>query len=231
VNVRKQNNTDRLLIGMSHFVSAFRLLPRTVPMSPVALEDGPAVKVTDSSLSRLELPPTDVLSPSERSSSIGLMRVNHVGEVCAQALYESQRLWARDGALALALRDAANDELRHLHWTQDRIAELGGRVSWLNPLWYIGSYSLGAVAAAAGDRWSLGFMHETELQVEQHLQGHLEQLPGADRRSRGIVEVMRAEEAAHAQEALALGGARMPLPIRLLMKLMARVMTTVAQRV
>jgi ubiquinone biosynthesis monooxygenase Coq7 len=156
------------------------------------------------------------------------MRVNHVGEVCAQALYDGQAASARDAGLREQFRRAAVEEGDHLAWTRQRIDELGGRTSLLNPLWYAGAFGLGLLAGRAGDRVSLGFMAETERQVERHLDGHLQRLPAADHRSRAVVEQMKADEAAHAQAAVRLGGIGLPAPVRGAMRLAARVMTTTA---
>ncbi|HEY5635201.1 MAG TPA: 2-polyprenyl-3-methyl-6-methoxy-1,4-benzoquinone monooxygenase [Burkholderiaceae bacterium] len=165
------------------------------------------------------------LEPAERSLSGALMRVNHVGEICAQALYEGQALTARDPALAAQFRRAAGEEADHLAWTRERLSELGARPSLLNPLWYAGAFALGALAGRLGDRASLGFMAETERQVEAHLQGHLERLPEADQRSRAIVRQMKDDEVRHAQTALELGGVELPGPARGAMRAAARVMT------
>ena len=170
----------------------------------------------------------DLLSPEERQLSAALMRVNHVGEVCAQALYDGQAASARDAGLREQFRRAAVEEGDHLAWTRQRIDELGGRTSLLNPLWYAGAFGLGLLAGRAGDRVSLGFMAETERQVERHLDGHLQRLPAADHRSRAVVEQMKADEAAHAQAAVRLGGIGLPAPVRGAMRLAARVMTTTA---
>ena len=168
------------------------------------------------------------LSPAERRLSGALMRVNHVGEVCAQALYEGQALTARDPALREQFLRAASEENDHLVWTRERLEELGDRPSLLNPLWYAGALVLGALAGRAGDRLSLGFMAETERQVEQHLEGHLDRLPAQDARSRAIVAVMKDDEVAHADAAIRLGGVDLPAPARGLMRAAARVMTTSA---
>jgi ubiquinone biosynthesis monooxygenase Coq7 len=170
----------------------------------------------------------DLLSAEERQLSAALMRVNHVGEVCAQALYDGQAASARDAGLREQFRRAAVEEGDHLAWTRQRIDELGGRTSLLNPLWYAGAFGLGLLAGRAGDRVSLGFMAETERQVERHLDGHLQRLPAADHRSRAVVEQMKADEAAHAQAAVRLGGIGLPAPVRGAMRLAARVMTTTA---
>ena len=168
------------------------------------------------------------LSPEQRSEAAALMRVNHVGEVCAQALYEAQALGTPDPRLREAFVEAAREETDHLAWTARRIAELGGRTSLLNPLWYCGAFAIGLLAARMGDRLSLGFMAETEKQVEQHLQGHLERLPATDAASRAVVEQMREDEVRHGQAAMTLGGVELPLPARLAMRVAARVMTTTA---
>ena len=174
--------------------------------------------------------PDAELSASELQHAAGLMRVNHCGEVCAQALYQGQALTACDSSLREAVQQAAEEEVEHLAWTERRIVALGGRKSLLNPLWYAGSLTLGLVAGRFGDRWSLGFLAETELQVEAHLQGHLSQLPANDLRSRRVVEQMKSDEAAHAQTARQLGGADLPPPVRQAMKLMAGVMTRLSYR-
>jgi ubiquinone biosynthesis monooxygenase Coq7 len=170
-------------------------------------------------------------APEARREAAALMRVNHVGEVCAQALYEAQALGSADPQLRRAFRAAAAEEIDHLAWTQRRIEELGGRTSLLNPLWYAGAFAIGSLAARLGDRVSLGFMAETERQVEEHLHGHLERLPADDRRSRAIVDAMKADEAKHADTARAAGGVDLPWPARVAMRLAARVMTRTAHYV
>jgi ubiquinone biosynthesis monooxygenase Coq7 len=169
--------------------------------------------------------PDKPLQDHERRLAAALMRVNHTGEVCAQALYEGQALTARDSHSRTVLEQAAREEGDHLAWTGGRIAELGGRTSWLNPVFYAGSFALGAAAGLAGDRWSLGFLAETERQVVEHLQGHLKVLPAEDQKSRAIVEQMSADEARHAGNAVAEGGAELPPPVRLAMRLSSKVMT------
>jgi ubiquinone biosynthesis monooxygenase Coq7 len=171
------------------------------------------------------------LDGPEKALSGALMRVNHVGEVCAQALYQAQSLTARSESLRRHMDDAARDECDHLAWTQARLDELGARTSLLNPLWYAGSFAIGLVAGRAGDAVSLGFVVETERQVEQHLAGHLDRLPAGDHASRAIVEQMRQDEARHAQDAEARGAAPMPAPVRWLMRAAAKVMTTTAHRI
>jgi 3-demethoxyubiquinol 3-hydroxylase len=172
-------------------------------------------------------PPTPP-SDAERRASAGLMRVNHAGELAAQALYHGQALMARSQATRQMLLAAARAESDHLAWCETRLAELAARPSRLNPLWYAGSFAIGALAALAGDRVSLGFVAETERQVEGHLAEHLGRLPAGDVRSRAILEAMRAEEIAHGASAAAAGGVRLPAPVGELMRRTARVMTTTA---
>jgi ubiquinone biosynthesis monooxygenase Coq7 len=166
-----------------------------------------------------------VLDDKERRESARLMRVNHSGEVAAQALYQGQALTARESSIAAALQKAAGEEMDHLAWCEDRLSELYGTTSLLNPLWYAGSFAIGAVAGAFGDRTSLGFITETEKQVEAHLHSHAERLPAADHRSRAIIDQMALDEAAHGAEATALGGRSLPFPVRAAMRLTARLMT------
>lgn len=174
--------------------------------------------------------PQDSIAEKEKAHAAALMRVNHVGEVCAQALYQGQALTARDPAAREALAKAAREEEDHLAWSAERVRELGGRLSLLNPLWYAGSFALGALAGALGDRWNLAFLAETERQVEEHLSGHLEALPAQDERTRAVVEAMRADEARHRETALGLGAAELPEPVKLAMRFASRVMTTTAYR-
>jgi ubiquinone biosynthesis monooxygenase Coq7 len=168
------------------------------------------------------------LTPEQRREAAALMRVNHVGEICAQALYTAQAAATRDPALRTRFEAAAREETDHLAWTRDRIEELGGRPSLLNPFWYAGAFALGLAAGRLGDRVSLGFVVETERQVEAHLQGHLERLPAGDLASRAIVAQMKQDEAEHAQDALQAGGMELPAPAKALMRAAARVMTTTA---
>jgi ubiquinone biosynthesis monooxygenase Coq7 len=170
------------------------------------------------------LPDAD-LDAAQRSLAAALMRVNHSGEICAQALYQGQALTARDSKARAALEAAAQEETEHLAWTERRIAELGGRKSLLNPLWYAGSFAIGAAAGALGDKWNLGFLAETERQVEQHLEGHLARLPETDQKSRAIVEQMCADEARHAITARQHGGAELPTPVKAVMQASSKVMT------
>ncbi|WP_345811862.1 2-polyprenyl-3-methyl-6-methoxy-1,4-benzoquinone monooxygenase [Paraburkholderia sp. PREW-6R] len=168
------------------------------------------------------------LSQAERTHAAGLMRVNHVGEVCAQALYQAQKLATRSPSLRAVFNRAAIEEEDHLAWTSKRLEALDSRPSLLNPLWYTGALAIGLAAGRMGDRVSLGFMAETERQVEQHLNGHLEELPAADHESRAIVEQMRADEAAHGKSAMDAGGVELPFPARALMRAVSKVMTTTA---
>ena len=186
---------------------------------PAASDDDPA------SLSGL---PPGVLTPAEQRHAAGLMRVNHVGEICAQALYQAQKLTARSQTLRRGFEDAAREEQDHLAWTAERLEQLESRPSLLNPLWYTGSLAIGLVAGAFGDKISLGFMAETERQVEQHLGSHLGTLPETDFASRAIVAQMRDDEASHAHAATAAGGVDLPLPVRSLMRAASKVMTQTA---
>ncbi len=175
--------------------------------------------------------PEAPLDERERAHAAALMRVNHVGEICAQALYQGQALTARDDKARAALEQAAREEEDHLAWSAQRIRELGGRPSLLNPFWYAGSLAIGALAGALGDRWNLAFLAETEAQVEEHLTGHLAALPATDGRTRAVVEAMRRDEAKHRASALRMGAAELPGPAKLAMRLASKVMTTVAYRV
>ena len=172
--------------------------------------------------------PEQQLSEVERIQSTRLMRVNHVGEVCAQALYEGQAFTAKNSAVKLAMRDAAAEEQDHLLWCNSRLHDLGGRASLLNPLWYAGSFVMGAVAGLAGDRRNLGFVKETEEQVEAHLNSHLDLIPGADLKSRAVVEQMKKDERAHADSAADAGAEDLPHPIPWVMRVVAKVMTRTA---
>lgn len=177
-----------------------------------------------------EREPEAELNSAAREHAAALMRVNHAGEVCAQALYQGQALTAREPANRAALDRAAAEEEDHLAWSAARIRELGGRPSLLNPLWYAGSLAIGAAAGALGDRWNLAFLAETERQVEEHLDGHLARLAPEDRRTRALVAAMRDDERRHRETALSLGAAELPAPVKLAMRAAAKVMTTVAYR-
>ena len=176
------------------------------------------------------VPPPE-LDEAERRLSGALIRVDHVGEVCAQALYTAQALATRDAGLRAHLEAASQEESDHLAWTEQRLRELGDRPSLLNPLWYAGAFAIGTVAARLGDRSSLGFVIETERQVEAHLDSHLARPPAADLASRAIVTQMRDDEIRHAEAAQQAGGVRPPLPVRWLMRAAAKVMTTTAHRI
>ena len=206
-------NIDDLIVGFDRAL-------RTLASASTSVRPYPA-----------ELAESAELGEDEKAHAAGLMRVNHSGEICAQALYSGQAMTASNPALKGELDQAAREETEHLAWTERRLEELGARTSLLNPLWYAGSFAMGAVAGLAGDRWNLGFLSETERQVEQHLGGHLDTLPQGDARSRAIVSQMRTDEGRHAQMAEDRGAARLPLPIRAVMRMTAKVMTTTAYRV
>jgi len=171
------------------------------------------------------------LSTQEKKLAAGLMRVNHAGEVSAQALYRGQSLTARDQALCNKLKQASVEESDHLNWCRQRLDELDENPSRLDPFWYLGSFVLGITAGMAGDRWNLGFLAETEYQVVRHLDSHLQQLPKNDTRSRAIITQMKEDELGHAHLAESLGAANLPSPVKTLMKLTSKVMTTVAERI
>lgn len=171
------------------------------------------------------------MNDAERRHSAGLMRINHVGEVCAQALYDAQGRFSENTELQQQFAQAGREEEDHLAWTAQRLQELGARTSLLNPLWYAGAYALGAIAAKLGDARSLGFVVETERQVEAHLNSHLDLLPAQDTRSRAIVDQMRIDEIAHGAAAQSLGAADTPAPVRLAMQAMAKLMTLTAYRI
>jgi ubiquinone biosynthesis monooxygenase Coq7 len=175
--------------------------------------------------------PAGLLSEAERREAGALMRVNHVGEVCAQALYTAQAAITQDPALRMHFSDAAREETDHLAWTQQRLDDLGAHPSVLNPVWYVGAFGLGLVAGRLGDSLSLGFVAETERQVEAHLDGHLDRLPAGDTASRAVINQMKLDEARHAAQAWSAGAAELPAPAKALMRMASRVMTTVAHRI
>lgn len=190
--------------------------------------------LTGHAASARPIPAADIaegaLTTEERRHAGGLMRVNHTGEVCAQALYDAQALVARDASARAGLQRAAREEEDHLAWTQLRLKELGARASLGNPLWYAGSFAIGICAGLAGDKTSLGFVVETERQVEEHLSGHMESLPPADARSRSIVAAMRDDEVRHGMAARDAGASELPWPLRALMRATAKLMTVTAYR-
>ena len=177
-----------------------------------------------------DIPDTE-LTDEQRDHIARLMRINHTGEVCAQGLYQGQAVAARDPAVRSSMQRSAAEENDHLDWCEQRVEELGGRLSLLNPLWYAGSFAIGAAAGVIGDKWSLGFVAETEKQVESHLDHHLREVPTDDRRTRAILEQMKTDEMHHGQKALDHGGVALPAPIKGLMKLTAKLMTTSVYRV
>lgn len=168
---------------------------------------------------------TEDLTSEEKRHAASLMRINHCGEVCAQALYNGQALTAKNPETVKALEQASKEETEHLAWCEKRIQELGGHTSFLNPIWYASSFTLGAIAGALGDKWNLGFLAETERQVGRHLNHHLETLPSNDKKSRAILEQMKIDEAEHAKTAVHLGAAELPKPIKVAMQSMSKVMT------
>ena len=168
------------------------------------------------------------MSETEKRLAAGLMRVNHSGEVCAQALYQGQAMTAHNPAAKTALEQAAQEETEHLNWCESRLKELGSHKSYLNPVWYTGSLAIGMLAGLMGDKWNLGFLAETERQVEAHLQGHMDRLPPQDGRSRAVVEQMKEDEAQHATTAIEQGGAELPMPVRFGMRLVSKLMTKTA---
>jgi ubiquinone biosynthesis monooxygenase Coq7 len=210
---RSINPLDRLIIGVD---KALRVIGGVATSS----RPNPAAHAADGALEE-----------SQRRHSAGLMRVNHVGEVCAQALYDSQARFAKGPQMRAQFEQAGREEEDHLAWTAQRLAELGSQPSLLNPLWYAGAYAIGTVAAKLGDPVSLGFVVETERQVEAHLNSHLDLLPVDDAKSRAIVEQMRVDEIAHGAAAQALGAAELTVPVRAAMTAMSKVMTTTAYRI
>ena len=196
------------------FIIEFDKALRTLAATPASARPTPGGALAEAQL-----------ADAEKRRGAALMRVNHCGEVCAQALYQGQALSCDDAAVTQALALAAREETEHLAWTAQRVAELGGRLSLLNPLWYAGSLALGYAAGRFGTRWNLGFLAETERQVEAHLESHLERLAPQDAKTRAIVEQMKRDESAHARTAYALGASELPGPAKRAMRLSARVMT------
>ena len=214
MTTRTHSRLDRLLIEVE------RALGTVFEPRPITARRSPAAGIDD-----------HALDDAERRHAAGLMRVNHVGEVCAQALYFGQAAVARDTSVRAQLLEAAAEETDHLAWCGERLDELGDRPSLLNPLWYGGAWTIGAAAGLIGDRLSLGFVVETERQVEAHLEGHLDTLPAGDQRSRAIVAQMKDDEARHAEHAKAAGGIDLPPPVKAMMRIAANVMRAVAYRV
>lgn len=214
MSLRSYTPLDRLIIS---FDNALRL---GTGQSSAAQRKNPATSI-----------PEVVMDGDRQRHAAGLMRINHAGEVCAQALYAGQAATARHPDVAAAMQQAANEEIDHLSWCKERLDELESQPSLLDPLWYAGSFALGAAAGLAGDGWSLGFLKETENQVEAHLEGHLDRLPPEDARSRAILEQMKTDEAKHAKMAEDSGAFELPKPVRELMKLTAGVMKAVAYRI
>jgi ubiquinone biosynthesis monooxygenase Coq7 len=204
---------------------------RTLSGAVHAARPNPADELRAAVTPELDGGPDASLDAQQRRESGALMRINHVGEVCAQALYQAQALTTRSPELRRQMLAAAREEIDHLAWTQQRLDELGDRPSWLNPLWYAGAFGIGLLAGRLGDEVSLGFVVETERQVEQHLAGHLERLPAADVRSRAIVDRMKDDESRHADAAEAAGARLLPSPVSWLMRSAAKVMTVTAQRI
>lgn len=212
--MRNLSLTDRLLDELQHGLNTSHVRPAA------AARRFPAGDIAD-----------DELDSIDTAHSAGLMRVNNAGEVAAQGLYRGQALGARAEALSEAMQQAAAEENEHLNWCQRRLAELNQRRSRFDGVWYWGSFTIGALASLAGDRWSLGFVKETEQQVCDHLERHLERLPAADRRSRAILQAMRDDELRHAENAAAAGAAELPAPVKAAMTLVSKIMTFTAYRI
>lgn len=211
--LRNYTPIDRLIISID---GALRM---ATGQAQEAQRENPAASV-----------PEVMMDEENRRHAAGLMRINHAGEVCAQALYAGQAVTARNPDVQAEMQKAANEEIDHLSWCKDRLDELDSKPSRLDPFWYAGSFAIGAIAGLAGDRWSLGFLKETENQVEAHLEGHIEKLPAEDARSRAILDQMKIDEAKHAQMAEDSGAKDLPEPVRGLMKWTASAMKAVAYR-
>ena len=210
----------KMTIKIDTFISNFDRALRVINGQARASRALPGGDLEDTSMTEIE-----------RKHAAGLMRVNHVGEICAQALYDSQAVFSRQQAVRAQFKHSGIEEEDHLAWTAKRLEELNSHTSLLNPFWYVGAYACGLVAGACGDEVSLGFVVETEKQVEAHLEGHLEQLPAQDQKSRAIVDQMRIDEIAHGGAAQKLGAQEMPLPVKIAMKAMAKVMTSTAYHI
>lgn len=213
MQTRQLTPLDRLLAGVN---DALRVVAAPAGQSP---RENPAATVDEPHL-----------DAHEKAHAAGLMRVNHAGEIAAQGLYQGHAAVARNREIERQMQDAASEEFDHLAWCEQRLRELDAEPSRLSPLWYAGSFAVGAASGMLGDRWSLGFIAETERQVCAHLSSHLDDLPAADAKSRAIVAQMRDEEAEHGDHAIAAGAAELPQPIKRMMQLTARVMTTTAYR-
>ncbi len=212
---KPENFIDQLFSSLDHGLRSTFSKPKSKRVSPAqTVENDPILD-----------------KPLLQQQSAALMRVNHVGEVCAQALYQGQALTSRSADVRAKMQHAADEEIDHLNWCYQRIEELDGHTSYLNPFWYLGSFMLGVGAGIAGDKWSLGFLAETEKQVVDHLESHLERLPEEDEVSRAVVTQMAIDEAEHANMAIENGAADLPAPVKNLMKLSARVMTTLSERI
>jgi len=217
----KSRSTDRRRLGrVDNLIAGFDRALRTIFATPAAGRPYPADSADEA----------QVLSPRETRLSGALMRVNHAGEVCAQALYQGQGITARNPRVREAMQQASDEENDHLAWCDARLEELGDRKSRLTPIWYMGSLAIGSFAGALGDRWSLGFLAETERQVVRHLDGHLDRLPPADHRSRRILEQMKIDEGQHATQATRAGGLELPGLVCELMRRSSRIMTATAER-
>lgn len=203
-----------MLNKLDAFIIEFDAGLRTLLAKPHSVRPHPDANIAEATL-----------SDAEKKHVRALMRINHTGEVCAQALYSGQALTAKDAATHSTMQQAAREETEHLAWCESRITQLGGRTSVLNPLFYAGSFTLGAIAGALGDQWSLGFLEETEKQVGAHLASHLAQLPESDEKTRQIITQMQVDEAHHADEAHQLGAADLPATAKFLMKHMSKLMT------
>jgi ubiquinone biosynthesis monooxygenase Coq7 len=213
-NLLKLPSTDDILLEIDKAL-------KTLTTSPIAERPNPALLINEH----------EDLSDIDKQRVVGMMRVNHVGEICAQALYQGQSLSSPSDERRSLFNHAAKEETDHLAWTEDRLNQLGARTSILNPFWYSGAFALGLLAGRLGDQISLGFMAETEKQVETHLNNHLSNLPTNDHKSRAILEQMRQDEINHGQTAIENGASQLPLPVKLTMKIMSKIMTTLAQKI
>lgn len=225
------NSMSKNRSPIDHLISEFDVALRAIAGGANSKRAIPKIDSDKGINNKQALTSSSLLNPEERAHSAGLMRINHVGEVCAQALYQSQKILAKDPKTRALLDQAASEEMDHIAWCEERLKELDSRPSLLNPLWYFGSFGIGILAGLAGDRWSLGFVVETEKQVERHLDDHLEKLPEADLRSRAIVEQMRIDEIEHGTSAIEAGGQELPDPIKAIMSAASKVMTTTAYKI